>query len=253
MSEYDEPYYERAQRSGIAGAVAGLVASIDVMLMARNLSSKGRGGRLLEIGLGDGSFLSAMAKRGWDAWGIDISEAAVAMARARVGIKVDLGDILEKPYEDDFFDMVVMRHVLEHLKDPAAALSEVHRILKPDGELCVVVPNIESIEAKIGGESWFHLDPEYHLSHFSSTTLTEALTLAGFRDIRLSQMLLGYRQTLTYAIMSRIGLEARPGECSPLPLWRRILLYVMLPFGVLLSFAFSLVRRGGTMQAIARK
>ena len=253
MNEYDESYYERARRAGVAGVIAGLVGKLDRELLALRLSSKNRTGRLLEIGFGDGSFLETMAKKGWEACGIDISEAAVALASDRPGIKVEWGDILERAYDSETFDLVVLRNVLEHMKDPAAVLDEVRRIMKTGGELCIIVPNIESIEARIGGENWFHRDPEYHLSHFSPATLTEALILAGFRDVRLSQMGIDYRQTLTYGIMSKIGLEVRPGEDLPFSRGQSILLYALLPFGVLLSFFFSLLGRGGTMQALARK
>jgi 2-polyprenyl-3-methyl-5-hydroxy-6-metoxy-1,4-benzoquinol methylase len=253
LSEYDESYYRRARRTGLSAVLGRLAANLDVTLLARKLSSKGAGGRLLEIGFGDGSFLSAMADRGWEARGIDVSRAAADMAGGGAGIKVDQGDILEKPYEEEFFDMVVMRHVLEHMQDPSAVLDEVNRILKPGGLLCVIVPNVESVEANIGGANWFHLDREYHLSHFSPATLAWALQLAGFREIRLDQMLFEFRQTLTYSIMSRVGLEARPGRGETVPLWRKALLYTLLPFGVPLSFAFSLIGRGGTVRATAWK
>ncbi len=253
MNEYDKYYFERAQRPGVGGALGAWVARLDVTLLSRRLSSGGRGGKLLEIGFGDGSFLEAMAARGWDAHGIDTAGAAVAAAGERPSIVVERGDILDKAYEGESFDLVVMRHVLEHVRDPQATLEEVWRTLKPGGEVCIIVPNIESIEAKIGKEQWFHLDPGYHLSHFSPGILRGALVQAGFRDVRLGQMHVEYRQTLTYSIMSRIGLEARGPEGGFVSGHRQCLFYAFLPVGIVLSFALSLAGRGGTLRATARK
>jgi len=253
LGEYDNSYYERARRPGRSSTLAAIVAKLDIILLSRRLSAGGRRGRLLEIGFGDGSFLQAMAARGWEAQGIDISAAAVSAARARPGVAVEQGDLLKKAYNPESFDLVVMRHVLEHVRDPEATLDEVRRILKPGGAVCVVVPNIESVEAKIGREHWFHLDPDYHLHNFSPETLGAALDLAGFRDIKLNQMLVEYRQTLTYSIMGRAGLDPRLPDGARSRAYEQVLFYALLPVGVLLSFALSLAGRGGTVQATARK
>lgn len=250
MVEYDERYYSRGMDSGALGSCAARIAAVT---QVRHINARVRPGKMLEIGCGDGSFLEAMAGKGWDALGLDISETAVRMARSRRDIRVEAGELGECALADSTFDLVVMRHVLEHIPDPVETLKEIRRVLLPGGLLYMTVPNIASIESRIAGDSWFHLDPPYHLTHFSPASITEALVSAGFREIRVNHMTHEYRQTLTYGILSRTGLEGLRADGGRAPLLRRLVLYSILPLGVILSYACSLAGRGGTIQVTAWK
>jgi len=250
LSEYNYSYYTRGRKSGV---VAKFVANISIAFEVSCLTLFQRPGKVLEVGFGDGSFLEAMAKRGWTSHGIDISDEAVGLASKRANLHVRKGELLECGFEDSFFDLVVMRHVLEHLENPDETLVEVSRILRPGGIAFIVVPNIDSIESRIAGEKWFHLDPPYHLTHYSPETIRNTLTEAGFENIKISHMTLEYRQTLTYSILSRIGLDSLVNKEGGGGFGQRALLYMLLPLGVILSFICSLAKRGGTIQVTARR
>ena len=75
------------------------------------------------------------------------------------------------PYEDEFFDGVVMNEVIEHLFRDVDALEEVHRILKPDGILVITVPYLTEA----------HDRPEYHVRMHSPNTIRRLLERCGFR------------------------------------------------------------------------
>src|SRR5436190_2159200 len=68
-------------------------------------------------------------------------------------------------------DAVVLWHVLEHLADPGEALRRIRRWLRPSGALVVAVPNLSSLQARIGGDRWFHQDVPRHRTQFSRAGL----------------------------------------------------------------------------------
>ncbi len=100
--------------------------------------------RFLDCGCGSGGYLLAFdSLEGVDAHGLEYEEAKVSLARQR-GIAEDRilqGDIQSMPYEDGYFDAVLLNEVLEHIPDHHKGLSEVNRILRPGGILLVFSPN----------------------------------------------------------------------------------------------------------------
>ena len=104
----------------------------------------GEVGRLLDIGTGTGRLLELLAPRVRAGLGIDASRAMLALARARLAgpglthCAVRQGDMYRLPLPDGGFDTVVLQMLLHHAEDPAAALAEAARVLRP-GELLVVV------------------------------------------------------------------------------------------------------------------
>lgn len=95
------------------------------------------GKRVLEVGCGRGFLLQVMQGLGADAVGIDANPQAIATGVAR-GMAVGDAENLDQP--DASFDAVVSVHTIEHLPDLDRALSEMVRVLKPDGRMLLVYP-----------------------------------------------------------------------------------------------------------------
>lgn len=76
-----------------------------------------RRGRVLDVGCGRGDFAAAFVRRGWHAAGLDISPLAVQQA-CEVGVEAFAGTLDSAPWEPGSFDLVVMFHCLEHMRDP---------------------------------------------------------------------------------------------------------------------------------------
>jgi SAM-dependent methyltransferase len=99
--------------------------------------------RLLDIGTGSGRMLELLAPVSERSVGLDVSRDMVALARAKLGqarlsrASVRQGDLHRPPFEAASFDVAVMHHVLHLLDDPAEAIVDAARLLRPGGRLLV--------------------------------------------------------------------------------------------------------------------
>lgn len=135
--------------------------------------------KLLDVGCGSGMFLWEMKGLGLDPYGVDIDTSAIAFARSK-GLKVYHGELSECNFPDQFFDVITLRSVIEHVRNPRRTLSEASRIIKKDGVLILNTPNISSYEALLFGEYWSALETPRHLFLFNLQTLQELLSQCGF-------------------------------------------------------------------------
>jgi SAM-dependent methyltransferase len=130
-------------------------------------------GRLLEIGGGKGYLQQAAAEKGWNTFGLEVSQTGVK-SNSEKGLKSLYGSIenLKNKYSG-YFDLIAMYAVIEHFTDPFEILSSLKDILADGGYLAIRTPNTD--ERK--GPRLHLVD---HLWHFSEHTLTALLDKAGF-------------------------------------------------------------------------
>jgi len=140
-------------------------------------------GRLLDVGCNEGRGLRLYADNGFQVEGLELNEAAAALARQR-GFPVHTTRLAQFRPEEPY-DVVVLANVLEHAWDPAAMLAEVRRLLRPGGEVWISCPNAASLWGRVFGRAWVNWHVPFHLWHFSAKTLQELLKSANFSIISI--------------------------------------------------------------------
>lgn len=151
--------------------------------LRRFLPTRGKA-RLLDFGCGGGEFLLRMRQLGWQATGLDPSEATVEQLRAELGLHVLSGSLPHPAFEDNSFEAITMWQSLEHVHHPLETLRCAHKLLVSGGQLIVTTPNIDSLAFRWFGDAWNGLDLPRHLVHFNRRTLRLMLYRAGFRSVR---------------------------------------------------------------------
>lgn len=182
-NDYLRSRYGRAMGAAIPlGRLAVYLAlrrRLNIERSVRHVRPPAPQARLLDIGCGNGQFLTTAQALGWEARGIDPDRKAVAAAGA-AGLRVGHGGLPKTQMPDQYFDAVTMNHVIEHLHDPIGALVEVRRLLKPGGTVWIATPNLDSLGSRCYRASWRGLEPPRHLVLFTVSSLKLACSLAGF-------------------------------------------------------------------------
>lgn len=137
------------------------------------------GGRLLDVGAGNGAYLLRARSAGWETIGVELDAAAVAAAR-HAGLDVRQGEIHCLSNERSSIDVITMSHVIEHVHEPRRVLSEAFTLLRSGGILYVETPNVDSYGHREFGRHWRGLEPPRHLVLFNWSSLERLLTQMGF-------------------------------------------------------------------------
>jgi SAM-dependent methyltransferase len=190
-SYYPDGYWwSPRRRSGAAGLLSRLerayremVARDHVRFLRRCATATAGRPTLLDIGCGSGTFLHLARQRGFEVYGMDVSEHAVLEARRQYDLAVKQGEIGSLGWDGGRFDYISMFHVLEHLPDPRQALAYAGGLLKPGGSLIIQVPNAASIQAGIFGSCWYGFDVPRHVINFTPGSLRLLLEQAGFKPL----------------------------------------------------------------------
>tara|TARA_Y100001936_G_C16075399_1_gene673675 strand:- start:406 stop:1338 length:933 start_codon:yes stop_codon:yes gene_type:complete len=126
--------------------------------------------QLLDVGCFRGDILFGAKQKSWDVHGIEISEKAAEYGKINYDIDINIGSLFDAKYDSNFFDVISMFDVIEHLSDPSSYLYEINRILRPGGVLYVDTPNFNSINRYIFKEQWSVFFP-WHLYYFTPNSL----------------------------------------------------------------------------------
>lgn len=147
-------------------------------------------GKLLEIGCGNGKILTLCKSDGWDVQGIELSDVYASEISKRFDIPVQVLNFIDDDIDNiNGLDLVVMRHVLEHLPNPILAMNKINSMLKPGAYALLEFPNIESFDFKIKrfmikyGLHKKHYKSDFkpgHCNEYNSVSFAKLAELTGF-------------------------------------------------------------------------
>ncbi len=111
--------------------------------------------KILDLGCGTGRHTELLTKENFEVFGCDNSKSALDFIKEKIPLaKVELGDMVDLPYEDNFFDGILCYQVIQHGKTKTVkkAISEIHRTLKKGGYLFLVVISTKHPKFQTGKE-----------------------------------------------------------------------------------------------------
>lgn len=207
---YDTPdYYDRDYNLGVEtdnyfSRREELVSHYSTILEALE-NEIGIKGNLLELGSAGGFFLEAARCRGWRVAGVEISPVAVQYSRNEFGFDIFEGLLLDSPFSDESFDLIVADNVIEHTFSARREIEKLKALLKPGGFIYIVVPSYVNsvffrmlmklrriIPKALLGPQLRHilkLDKDdgrlvpYHILEFNRSTLLELVKRSGLEVI----------------------------------------------------------------------
>ena len=141
---------------------------------------------LLDIGCSTGWKTSIAKNLGFRVTGLEINPQFARFGREKYKIKI-VESYIEEFDSNEKFNSITMFHVLEHLPYPLAALKKIRGLLKHKGKVLIVVPNTESIGARIFKKN-YNWNAPYHITFFSPSTIDLILAKAGFKVIELNHL-----------------------------------------------------------------
>jgi len=194
---------------------------------------------LFEIGAGSGEFLREASTRGWKVSGIEPGRVGAENAKKFHGIEIECAHVENWSFQQSY-NVIVMRHVLEHLNNAEDVLRTIFETALPDrGLLYLKLPRVDSWEARLFNKFWHGYDLPRHRIHFSSSGIEKLLTRIGFSRVHVRSDIvpLDIIRSAEYAMAGRY-----------LPKLDALLMPLVQPFALMMSPMGS-----GRMIVIAKK
>ena len=149
-------------------------------------------GNLLDVGCSNGEFLFLAKKRGFNSFGVEVNKNTANIAISN-GLEVFHGKLEDAKFNDDYFSVVYLGDVIEHVARPDILVKECKRILKRGGIMVISTPNMDCFFARATGGicklfrfPWSILLPPYHLFLFSESNLKSFIRTLDFEILEIT-------------------------------------------------------------------
>lgn len=228
----------------------------------------GKKGKVLDIGCGNGKFLSFVKQQGdFEIFGVELESISTQRARKIPGIHLKEGVLEEDDFASQSLDAITLIHVFEHLIEPMQTIKVIDKILKKDGILMMAFPNIDSFQSHVFKGKWLHLDPPRHLFFFSPKDFKKEMGKFNFEVIRekhfnIEYNFFGFQQSLLNCIFKKreILYESLKGNNEYLKdfskanlLFQNLFFKLTSPAFIISDILESSLRKGATVEFVLKK
>ena len=263
---YSSEYYGGGSKKflNIIEFILKLISKLKAKTLAGHVSgASNQTLKVLDIGCGRGLLLSAYQAMGCEITGLERTKLPLA---GPISPYVHIGAITDDPVASKQYDLIVIWHVLEHLEKTNYMLRQCKQLLTHNGIVAIAVPNFASLQRRLFGRHWFHLDVPRHVTHLDSSWLLNALQNEQLSIIKIShtdmiQNCYGFIQSTLNAIFPNhvnflydalTSGNFSKGRLHTILLHGIIACFVA-PIALVESLSSSLLSMGATIQVIARK
>jgi hypothetical protein len=180
---YPDEYEAYVGRKSFVKILQKLKYKGDINFIQKKMKRKGLA--IFEIGAGRAEFLAAAKSEGFIVNGVEPSAAGRKYALDNYNLAIQDG-FAETTVFSKQYDLIIMRHVLEHTSNPYLILKRIYQEgLAQGGGIYLKIPSFDSWEARLFKKFWSGLDLPRHRTHFTNNGIYGLLKQIGFKHIQI--------------------------------------------------------------------
>lgn len=183
----DEYLSHTSSKAGLFSFLYRSIRTVSIKKKYNLINNYKSGKNILDIGCGTGEFLKFFSDKNWNSCGIEPVKQAREFARKNYHLNVYDESKLNE-FDPEYFDVISMWHVLEHVPDLTGRITQIKRLLRQDGILVFALPNIESWDALHYKNFWAAWDVPRHLYHFSQSSFNALMNKNNLEIISIKPM-----------------------------------------------------------------
>lgn len=140
--------------------------------------------KIIDVGCGNGHFLKVALQRGWEVYGTEYTDEAIAQCKAK-GILMQQGELNPANYATESFDVITSFEVLEHINTPHQEIKHFHTLLRQGGLVYLTTPNFNAVSKNLLKENWSVVEYPEHLSYYTPKTLRKLFEKHNFKTLEV--------------------------------------------------------------------
>lgn len=258
--EYDQSYYKA--KSSFVNKLFTPIALTFYFIRRGYIGNKNKIGTYIDVGAGAGEFLKVV--KADTRIGVEVSSSGRELMK-KAGLKTMTNKEFLKSTSFNA-DVISFWNILEHVKNPWDYLKAGRRNLAKNGEIIIGIPNLDSLDLKVTRDYWFHLQPLFHIWHFSPKALKVLLKKTGFNVKTIDYWAIEHHLTGTLQSFINRSANSRENVLHKLikrsagggrfqgkdVIWSLFWLTIGLPIVIIFWIIASVAGKSGTMVVVAK-